>query len=375
MRLAWRLKWSLLRLGIAAFLLYALVADTGARLARLQYASLPEFDYAAEIAFLREQGRFGEALMVADAGMQVQEGQAREALAREREITVRAQGSFLRRASDLGMGALSGRGTSLEGVIGAVAADFFVVGDVRDLVIEGGRLVIDGETDEVILVLSGIGLATTVAPEVDWVPSLLKVAKKTGAMSKGLAEHIVRAARRGHYRELMPMLRDVGRISERASPGGAIRILRHADSPDDVAKLASFVERQPLGAFAIHVAGKEGADIAKGTRKIAGAGDAVLEQTLIKAARKGDAGVGWLRKGGFKAMARPHLLVGIGKALWKGNAEDLAARIAAAIDPRSWWLIPLLGAWVFLELGVLMQRLAVRLAPAADGREAAPVRF
>jgi hypothetical protein len=356
-------------------LLYALVADTGARLARLQYASLPEFDYAAEIAFLREQGRFGEALMVADAGMQVQEGPAREALAREREITVRAQGSFLRRASDLGMGALSGRGTSLEGVIGAVAADFFVVGDVRDLVIEGGRLVIDGETDEVILVLSGIGLATTVAPEVDWVPSLLKVAKKTGAMSKGLAEHIVRAARRGHYRELMPMLRDVGRISERASPGGAIRILRHADSPDDVAKLASFVERQPLGAFAIHVAGKEGADIAKGTRKIAGAGDAVLEQTLIKAARKGDAGVGWLRKGGFKAMARPHLLVGIGKALWKGNAEDLAARIAAAIDPRSWWLIPLLGAWVFLELGVLMQRLAVRLAPAADGREAAPVRF
>jgi hypothetical protein len=365
----WRARWSLLRLAIAGFLLYTLVSDTGARLARLQYASLPDFDYASEIAYLRAQGRFGEALVVADEGLASASDRGRAAIERERAETLREQGSTIRRAKDLGMGALSGRGTSLESLVGAVTADFFVVGDVRDLVVEGGRLVIDGETDEVILILSGVGLATTIAPEVDWVPALLKAAKRSGAMTKGLSDHIVRAARAGRLRELMPMLSDIRRISDKASPGGAVRILKHADSPEDLARIASFLQRNPSGAFALHVAGKQGSDIVKGGGKALGVGADAAEQGLILAARKGDRGVAWLRTGGFRAIGRPHLLVGISKAFWKGNAEGLAARLAELLDPRSWWLIPLLGVWAFLELALLARRAGRRLmapAPAAQ---------
>ncbi|MEX2217345.1 MAG: hypothetical protein WD749_01180 [Phycisphaerales bacterium] len=359
----WRAKWGLLRLALAAFLLWVVAADTGARLARLQLAAMPDFDYAAEVAYLRAAGRYGEAVMVADAGLASADAEAQPAIERERAATVDEQGSYLRRAKDLGLGALSGQGTSLESLIGAVAADFFIVGDIRDLVIQGGRWVVDGETDELILVLSGVGVATTVAPEVDWVPALLKAARKAGAMTRGLGEWVLRAAKSANKDALLAFCRDVKTLAEKASPGGAARLLRHAETPEDVAKLARFVERNPAGAFALHVSGRHGTDLVKGTARAADdAATLAADRVLIAAAKKGERGLAWHRAGGWRPLARPHLVVGVAKALWKGNAEELAARLAAALDPRGWWLVPLLGAWVVFELTLLAWRARAQAA-------------
>ena len=353
----WRCKWGGLRLLVAAFLLYAIASDTGSRLARQQFAALPEFDYAGEVAFLRAAGRYGEALIVADAGLAGGNITAAEAIEKERALVVAEQRSLLRRVKDAGMGALSGRGTSLESLIGAVAADFFVVGDVRDLVIQGGRYVLDGETDEVILILSGVGVATTALPEVDWVPSILKVARRTGAMTRGMGEWIVATVKMGKTDKLNGLLKDVRRLAEHASPGGAARLLKHADTPEDVASLVRFVESNRAGAFALHVTGREGADLIKasktGTRAARAA--AAEAEAVVIAARKGQAGVAWLRTGAYRAMMRPHWLVGLGKAVWKGNAEQLAARLASKIDPRAWWIVPALASWVLIEAGLLMR--------------------
>src|SRR2546423_8870827 len=129
------------------------------------------------------------------------------------------------------MGAVSGRGDSLESLIGAVAADFFIVGDVRDLVIQGGRYVLDGETDQVVLILSGVGLATTLAPEVDWVPAVLKAARKAGALSRGLADSIIASAKAGKREALTSLMKDVRRIPEHASTVGATDLHRHSAVP------------------------------------------------------------------------------------------------------------------------------------------------
>lgn len=354
-----RAKWCLLRLGVAAVLLWVVAADTPQRLARLQLASLPGFDYAGEVRYLRAAQRYGEALVIADAGLEaLPEGEEREALAAERRRTAEEQSSFVRRARDAGLGALSGRGTSLESLVGAVAADFFVVGDVRDLVIEGGRYVLDGETDEVILILSGIGLATTVAPEVDWVPSVLKAARKAGTLGRGLGEYLVRSVRARRMEDLRAFFADVRRLSAHASPGGAVRLLRFADDPADVARMARFVERQPGGAFALHVTGKEGVDLVKASDAAGPAARAAADRAVVLAARRGESGRAWLRTGSWRVLARPHPIVGVLKALYKGNAEALAARIAAALDPRAWWLLPLLAAWVVVEAALLVRRLA-----------------
>lgn len=352
MRRLWRCRWSLARLLLAAVLLWTVASDTGARLARIRYAALPDFDYAGEVVVLREAGRYGEALMVADAGLDVLEGEPRVRLQRERDATAAAQSGWLRRARDLGMGAVSGRGESIESIIGAVAADFFVVGDVRDLVIQSGRYLADGEADGVIVALSGLGVATTVAPEIDWAPSILKAARKAGAMTRGMADRVVTLVRTGAVDDLNRLMRDAAEVSRRASPGGAARLLRHADDADDLAAMATFVRAERGGAFALHVTGREGLRLAR-----AGGDEARL---VVLAARKGNAGTAWLRTSSARTLLRPHPIIGVAKAVWKGDASRLAAALARELDPRARWLLPLLGAWVFVEGAMLLQRLARR---------------
>jgi hypothetical protein len=136
-------------------------------------------------------------------------------------------------------------------------------------------------------------------------------------------------------------------VSAHASPGGAMRLMKHCDEPRDVAAIAKYLEgsgRQ--GAFALHVTGKQGAEMVK-------AGEGAL---LVKAARKGRPGAAMLRHPSMKALARPHAVIGIAKAVWKGNAEKVISRVLERLDPSAWWLVPALAGWVVVELGWLVQR-------------------
>src|SRR5437660_1590492 len=173
---------------------------------------------------------------------------------------------------------------SLTALVGAIAADMFVVGDIRDLVIQGGRLAVDGDSDELILALSAVGVLTTVMPEVDWIAAFLKVAKKAGALSKRMVEALVRVIRRAtdtrDYGELRRLFGHFKVLTEKSTPAGALRLLRHIDDPKEVEAVVNFLKRQPSGGFVLHVAGKEGVDIVKTSAREA-------EDVLALAARKG----------------------------------------------------------------------------------------
>jgi hypothetical protein len=366
-RALWRCRWGFLRLAIGALLLWAVGMDTGRRLALLGLSSLPDFDYAAEVRHLRQSGRYGEAIVIADAGLASTTGEVHARIERERDVTVRERASFLRRLRDAGAGALTGSPSDPEGVAdaslerlaGAIAADLFIVGDIRDILLQGGHLLIDGETDEVVLLLSTVGLVTTLAPEVDWVPSLLKIVKKTGRMTKGLSDFLAAAIKGRKTRELRRLLEDVRVLADKASPAGAIRLLGHVDDPADAAKLARFVERNGggVGAFTLHVAGKEGVDMVKAGANLAPEAAKASEAVLIAAAKKGAPGVAWLKAGGAKRLLRPHPLVGIAKGLWKGNVQMAVQRALDRMGRAAWWLVPLLGAWVVVEIGLIGRRL------------------
>ncbi len=367
-----RIRWGLLRLGLAAFLVWALAADSAARLARLQLAALPDYDFPAEVARLRAEGRFGEAVMIADAGLAAGPPTQHDHVARERQLTIDEQDSWLRKARAFGFGALTGRGDSLEALAGAVTTDLFLIGDIRDLAIQGARYAVDGEADPVIASLSALGVVLTVAPEIDWAASLLKIGRKTGAVGRGVGDFIVSSVKNGEKTGLTTLLTDVRKLAGGSSPATALRALRAADSPADVAKLAAFVERNAAGnagALALHVGGRESADLVKAssaaatqaadaTRAAQAAQAAVTgERALIKAAAKGEPGVAFLRRSG-RALLRPHPLVGLAKGVYKGNVEALAARLALHLDPQGWWLLPALASWMLVEVGLIWRRLA-----------------
>lgn len=345
----WRVKWGFVRLLIAAALVWIVAIDTPARLARLTLASLPDFDYVNEVRSLRLQGRFGEALVVAAAGRDVIDPGSRPALVAEEKVTREEQSSLFRKVKDAGLGAISGQGDSLESLVGAVAADFFVVGDLRDLMIQGGKELLDNDGDEVVLLLSVAGIVTTLGPEIDWVPSVLKVARKSGSMSVRLSDFVKGAIKARDAEKLKPLLRNTKRIAERASPGGAARLLAHADDPADVAWMASFVEREASGAFALRVSGKAGVHVAKEA-------GAAGERLVVAAARKGRAGVRFLESPAARALLRPHPILGILKGFWKGNAARLVEQAMDRMDSKVWWVLPSLVAWTLVELGLLRRK-------------------
>jgi hypothetical protein len=358
----WLCKWSVLRLAVAAGLLTVLVSDNGARVARVHFNSLPPMDYIGEVRNLRAEHRYAEALMVAESGKDEVQGRDREVLLAEMQEIRDEQESVVRRGKELLRGALVGEGDSLEALIGAVATDMFVVGDIRDLVIQGGRLAVDGNSDELILALSAVGLLTTVMPEIDWVAAFLKVAKKGGALSKRMIEALVRVFRRAtdtrDYANLKRVFGTFQTLIEKATPAGALRLLRHLDDTKDVEVVANFLKRQPAGGFVMHVAGKEGVDLLKGSARGA-------EEVLVQAAKKGNSGMAWLRSGGQRLL-RPHLIVGALKGFRKGTIQQAAARMAAEYDPYGWLVIPACAAWAFFEVLWLWKRLTAPLLKVAS---------
>jgi hypothetical protein len=347
----WRRKWNLLRTALAVWLLAILLWDNPARRLRLQIASMPDMDYAAEVASLRQQKRYGEAMVVAEAGREALKDDALAKLESETRLVVEERDSKLRRIREGLFGAVTGQGTSVESLVGAIAADFFVVGDIRDLLIQGTKFAFDGEADPVISTLSAIGVFTTFAPGIDVAAAILKVARKTGALTAKFAEHLVQLGRRAIDRkdpgEFKAVADNVVALSSRASPGGAIRLLRHVDHPEDLRHLSDFVRRHPDGAFVLHAVKGEGVEL------LLRGGKAGTEEALRIAARKGTWGMAWLREGRI-SLLRPHPFIGLAKAFYKGNAETLFRRfVTDFLDPYGALCIALLTTWLTLELWLL----------------------
>ncbi len=351
-RRLWHCKWNVARLAIALALLWVVLADAAPRLAREGLASLPDFDYAREVAALREQGRYGEAQTIGQAGLDrftAEPSAAREpqiaAIATQLQLTRDEQASWLRRARDVGLGALTGQGQSLESLLGAIGSDLLVVGDVRDLLLQASRLLMDGEADPVIIALSGVGIALTAAPEIDWGASVLKIARKSGVMTRELADQILAMARRGSKAELEGVAASVGTLAKTAGPGAATRALRRARSADELADLARFTSRRGrAGAAALHI-GDEAA-----IKWLAKNGPE-SEALLLKASTKGPAGIAYAASPKrLPLLLRPHPLLGLTKGLYKGNLQAAVSRVIDALGAAAWWLLPALGAWVTLEL-------------------------
>jgi hypothetical protein len=360
------------RLVIAAGLLWVAVEDQGPRTARLALSKLPDFDFVSEVSTLRSQGCYGESIAIADAGLETTtDPMTRSLIESEREKTVSVRDSWARRLKDAGAGALTGSAAgpeaSTEALVGAVVADFFIIGDIRDLTIQAARAMSGREVDPVIVALSGIGVATTLAPEIDWAPSVLKLARRTGAMTEKLGEWIVTMARRGEGAPIKQLFEDSAEISRHASPAGAVRLLHHVEGPEDARMLAAFLSRNTrAGSAALHTTGDAGIGMLREAEALRSAGkidDALrIERVVLEAGAKGERGRAFLKSGAGRIMARPHVLVGALKGVYKGHASALLERALRAIDPIGWWLVPVLAGWTIFESLLLLRRVTMRRA-------------
>lgn len=191
--------------------------------------------------------------------------------------------TFVRNAGDFAGAYITGQADSAAGLAGAVVSDLTVVGDVRDIVTEGGKAAVGEDYSQFLLALAAVGLAAegvTLATGgsslvVKASISVLKVAKRTGNLTVAFATRLVRltraaarsadepvaaAARSGPVAvrtrraaddippaaaraELQGALTAVGTMARNAGPAESVRLLRHVRTTDDARDLANFTSR------------------------------------------------------------------------------------------------------------------------------------
>lgn len=365
-----RAGFTLLRLAVLCVLLAAAVSELPAWRARVAYAALPDYAFVAHAQTLLAQGRLPEASMVAQAGLKSADGAQR---ARLRGVLARIEArrtSVPYRLGQVTEGALLGRAGSAWALGGALAADLFVFGDVRDLLIQGTHAVRDEPVDGLLVGLSALGLATTLSPVSDLGIDLLKGARRAGALSadmaRALARMVWRAVRGGERQELEAVAGSLRRIERATGPSNTMAVLRRVDDPAMLPRVADFVEREPQGAFALWLSGGRGVAWLK---RAGGAG----ERDLVLAARKGPAGLAWLRSGGARLL-HFHPVLGLAKGLYAGHIGRFLVRLFDGYLPV---LLALCGLWLLLECRWLYRRFVrvrqhrsarVRLVPGPASR-------
>ncbi|MGH8482658.1 MAG: hypothetical protein ACRES8_09365 [Nevskiaceae bacterium] len=360
-----RVLASVVRVSAAAALVWICWQDRPAIEARDGFEALPPFDHAYEAGELFKQNRFTEALLLVDAGLAQDPTNNR--------LRVMKQGLELERKDWMrqialgGRGAVTGRGTESAELAGAVIADLFVFGDIRDLVIETGTWLKGGDADDMIVALSVGGILLTVSPSVDLGAAVLKTARKMGALSDAMAKTVAEAARKAYRTKKVNPIKeitdDVSALATRAQPAGAVRILKHVDDPATLRRVVKFSET-PEGLYALMLDPKT-------TLRWLRSGWTHADFWLLKAAARGRAGLDYLAKNS-SVMFRAHPLLGLVKGVYKGNVPalllDLGHRYSLLILGFAW-------GWLLYEGALLLGRLSglgSRRAPREPPPEAAP---
>jgi hypothetical protein len=323
----------LLRFLLASALLLWLAGSWQGAQRAWELQALPDFDAAAAARALAAESRHAEALMV----LEVAEASPETAALRA-EIEAERD-AWQRWARQAVKGAWRGEGDTAVELGGAIAADLLVFGDVRDLVIQGGKALRGEPTDPLLIGLSTLGLALTVTPAADLGVAVLKFARRSGALGARLAGELLelsrRALRDGDAAPLRAVAADVGALSRRHAPGVTVPLLKTVERVDELPTLRR-LGTQPAGAYALWAGGRPALRLA-------------LEQgepgqrLLLRAARKGEAGLAYALRNS-RILLRPHPLTGLAKGLYKGTLPRFLLEVSPATAllllaaALAWWL-------------------------------------
>jgi hypothetical protein len=348
----WRSTTLLILLIVLSSLLWGALQSFHPASGIAAFKRLPDHDYLADIDVLRQQGKLTEALtlseFVCDQPTYPQQMQACR-MAEQLEARTR---SVWYRVRSVGYGALTGAATNGWALAGAATADFFVVGDVRDLLLQSWRLSNGQKTDELLMVLSAVGVLTVAIPGADWVPSFGKVAARLGALSQSFSRQLLRLGRRAVATHSLTPLRGVfgnlRRLVQRLGPVKTLGILPAVNRADDLATLTRLATTHPRAAYGLLKVGGRHA-----LTTVAQYAPAAIPD-VVRAARKGVPGLRLYQRLG-RRLFTSHLLVGAGKALHRGRlpqamslwlaTQSATVRLLTTVLLSVAWLFTLVTLW------------------------------
>lgn len=191
--------------------------------------------------------------------------------------------TVVRNTWQFGEGFATGKGESTAGIAGAVTSDLTVIGDLRDIALEGGRMLAGEPYSELILSLSVVGVgvtAATIATGGGGVVakagiSLVKAARRTGRLTGEFATvltrltgdavnmPLLRQSMRGvdltdlartqrvigdygrnvRAARLVPVLARMGEISNRVGPAETVRLMKFVRTTENLDDVSDMTKR------------------------------------------------------------------------------------------------------------------------------------
>ena len=220
----------------------------------------------------------------------------------------------------LGSGAVTGEIDSWEAMAGSTVADLFVVGDIRDIIMQS--FVVD-DTDEFILTLSAVGIATTVWPPADPAISMLKAAQKSKSIADPIVNQISRAGKAyknaptlKNQQAFIQTVEPLWKLSSKCRSWSQFKLLlKHSDSLDTIRMLEKVMSHSPKTASQVNrifsVCAHSNKHIGTVMKMLNKAGQKGCD-AIYAVLRKGPVGVNWLAK-------HPTLLTRLGKIGYKDS--------------------------------------------------------
>jgi len=191
--------------------------------------------------------------------------------------------AIARNSAGFASGFVTGDGTSIAELAGAVTSDLTVVGDVRDIAGEGGRMVLGQDYNEFVLGLSVVGLAATGATiatgggglSAKLGASVLKVAARSGTLTVDFMRTLLRLTREAvkpdelgtilrsarvtdlratqealtayarslRQSEIVQVATRLGELGNRVGPGETVRLLKYVKTTENLEDVTAMSAR------------------------------------------------------------------------------------------------------------------------------------
>ncbi|MEA1880028.1 MAG: hypothetical protein U9N11_05245 [Campylobacterota bacterium] len=163
--------------------------------------------------------------------------------------------SFAYKKDKILEGILTGKSDELSGQVSAIGSDFFLFGDIRDLIIQGKNYFNKEEVDGVLVGLSSVGLVASAstlftagastAPKAGM--SVLKLARKQKYMPNWLAKFITKeakvVAKTKNIKNVKPLLESVQILYKNAGLKGSMKLLSKSKNIMHLSTISKYAKR------------------------------------------------------------------------------------------------------------------------------------
>ena len=237
----------------------------------------------------------------------------------------------------------------------AIASDFLLIGDIRDLSIEGMHYANDEEVDRLMVSLSSLGLlatATTLYSAGATAPikgsiSLLKSAKRANKipswLQKNLMQQIKIAKESKSLAKLQTLLTPLEKIYNKVGVNQALNLLSKSRNLKELSSFSKFTTR--FGTNSQVLLKSTNGSALKYMQKMPN----VSKKNFLYASTYGEKGLKGMHKlGASKFMSRVGFTSHLAKTTYKGNLNSLFNALLKKIPNKLLYAISFLGLFYFV---------------------------